>query len=316
MSTVQELFYESFSEFQSKILLDGKFGNKFKGFIFRGESSCRYKLLPSALRPEGRKKLRELVTTIKDESGTRRGLTVDEFDAVKGFYDLANYHGLYVPHVERLLNFFPISIQYGYLSCRKWIPEELYELFALAQHYGIPTRFLDWSFDIHVALYFAVAKVCYEQLCKINNGQSFDKDEFVLWMLNSEYFSYGNGRNLGLKFIVPTYQNNTNLLAQRGILSTVEDSINDDKIDIGDYTPLDKYILDSDLKLYNDMAIIYKIKIPYRECINAFLYLKSVGYTYARIFPGHANIVDDIKERKLWNFIDGDPLSPWMRPKG
>jgi hypothetical protein len=31
------------------------------------------------------------------------------------------------------------------------------EMFALAQHYGVPTRLLDWSIDPRAALYFAVA---------------------------------------------------------------------------------------------------------------------------------------------------------------
>ena len=32
-----------------------------------------------------------------------------------------------------------------------WLPEDLYELAGLAQHYGVPTRLLDWSQDIFVS---------------------------------------------------------------------------------------------------------------------------------------------------------------------
>lgn len=34
----------------------------------------------------------------------------------------------------------------------------LSQVIELAQHYGIPTRFLDWSYDIKVALYFALER--------------------------------------------------------------------------------------------------------------------------------------------------------------
>lgn len=37
----------------------------------------------------------------------------------------------------------------------KWLPENFLELAALAQHYGLSTRLIDWSKDIYTSLYFA-----------------------------------------------------------------------------------------------------------------------------------------------------------------
>ena len=58
------------------------------------------------------------------------------------------------------------------------IPEDLWELAALAQHYGIPTRLLDWTHDLHTALYFAV-----ESYMK-NKYIPEETKSIVLWALS------------------------------------------------------------------------------------------------------------------------------------
>lgn len=57
-----------------------------------------------------------------------------------------------------------------------WLSEDLYEIAGLAQHYGLPTRLLDWSQDIYVSLYFA----CIGAMNSIKNN-GFTDDNIVLW---------------------------------------------------------------------------------------------------------------------------------------
>jgi hypothetical protein len=55
------------------------------------------------------------------------------------------------------------------LQCEsKWIFDDLEELTALAQHYGIPTRMLDWTYDFDTALYFASINVAKKVVGKSN----------------------------------------------------------------------------------------------------------------------------------------------------
>lgn len=58
----------------------------------------------------------------------------------------------------------------------KYIPKNIVEWLALMQHYGAPTRFLDFSNSPYVATFFAVE----------NNL----KQDFALWIVNEKVFSY------------------------------------------------------------------------------------------------------------------------------
>ena len=189
-------------------------------WIYRGESSIRYRLLPSALRKDGREKLR-LISMIKNGTGSLDGYVIEEFSAIVGFYESANNQGLYVPYHKELQtnHHILLHILQDFVKDREINPV-YYELISLAQHYGIPTRFLDWTNDFYVAFFFAFRSAVYKIYENIARNSVKDglTDKIVVWALDRGNLQIPP-RDAPIRFITPCYNNNPNLAAQKGTFS-------------------------------------------------------------------------------------------------
>ena len=257
-------------------------------WIYRGESSARYTLLPSLLRENAYKRIARFLPD-KDLSD-RSCLSFYEAKLVIKFAKIANQQGLYITYRKEFM-LYDDDMAAAYLKVNnKILPEDLYELFALAQHYGIPTRFLDWTYDMYVACFFALRNAYGKRLQSQIDGIDLN-DKIVLWAIDMGFLQ-GKYRTTELYFVTPCYANNPNLAAQKGVLSFYDS--------IEDSTPLDKKIEKSQLE--NKQPLLYKFTLPYKEVPLSFASLYDMGYTYSRIFPGYASIATEIKER---NILDG-----------
>ena len=78
------------------------------------------------------------------------------------------------PHVRRWMH---NPNRYALINHEVWPQSEFYEIISLAQHNGLPTRALDWSYDFKVALYFAVEGI-------LDN----DESDCVVWAFNYKLF--------------------------------------------------------------------------------------------------------------------------------
>jgi hypothetical protein len=67
----------------------------------------------------------------------------------------------------------------GILPLTEFKPDNNWDLLALAQHHGLPTRLLDWTYHALVALWFAVERPAQ----KDSNGES---ENGVVWILAAD----------------------------------------------------------------------------------------------------------------------------------
>src|SRR5262249_27737075 len=94
-------------------------------------------------------------------------------------------------------------------------PTEYLALTALAQHYGIPTRLLDWAWKPLVAAYCAAADCV--------NHPDVPRTHLAVWAISSEFVTaVGSTRDPSFYLISAPAATNPNLHAQGGVFTLVQ----------------------------------------------------------------------------------------------
>ena len=278
-------------------------------YIFRGESSDKYKLIPSVLRDMyNRRRLPNFDipchSTITDEWQ----MIQQEYEFLKKFFWESDYNGLHIPNVDRLR--LKDKSDDLFSSPGKWLPNDFFELAGLAQHYGVPTRLLDWSQDIFVALYFAVSGTLKLEKQdspkdKESSGTSEQDNQgqyMVLWALNATWIE--SFPQKPLKIIIPPYNSNPNLCAQKGLFTLWQ--IDKHKKEKGikplfpysqiKITPLDELIEKEFGSLHLSKTFLYRIRISRSLARDLYIYLRSMSYDASKLFPGYYGVAKSMQE--------------------
>lgn len=239
---------------------------------------------------------------------------VKELNALMKFLSYADKVGLKVPanqKVRQLLehNFHNIFDSENGI----WPEEDFYELMALAQHYGIPTRVLDWSYDYRVSLYFAIKNILDD-----NYLRSEKPENGVLWAFNYKYFNHCyvlETKSYCTTHYRPEYNSNPNLNAQKGLFTFMIKRVWEDASQ-----PYDEFIEEflneynqSGRKMPKTEKAFYKFIIPEDEKPNILKELYSEGYSEEYLFPGYAGVTQTIENRiKLDRLIINQTLDKKM----
>ena len=289
-----------------------------RGWIFRGHGDAvRYKLLPTALRPEETKNLHALAQTpesAKQHPDVAISQWLAEARLVSGFASTADRIGLSlpeqssgaVPRLEKLVGKLDRHLETvldkpeQFKSPSRWWPEDDFvPLIALAQHHRLPTCFLDWTYDPYVAAYFAAR-------------DAIDKatETIGIWALQATWFSSPELTRLidkmmevRIGFPQPAKADNPNLLAQSGIFLLCSPKSCTPASSV-DRTPFEERLqrlqdfVDSNGITTSEEAstISHHFTMHGSEANELLWYLDKVGVDAARLFPGYDGVAQVLRD--------------------
>lgn len=276
-------------------------GDEPSQWAFRGQANAGWGLVPSILRDQAFG--RYLMPHERRFAEASPFFVVSaEFKAVQEFWMAADRAGLSVPEdsqivrsQERLTTFMASADPIAPL----WPPLELLSIIALAQHHGVPTRLLDWSWKPLVAAYFA--------------AQTSNEDEsathLAVWAIHTSQITSPPADPVGnlprLQVVTAPQASNRNLSAQAGLFT----------LDREHYAPpLDEVLVNLEVEGDSPVCILRKITLPRTERGALLRWLGLHGVTAASIFPSYDGVVRSIEERWSWDPLPRDLRSRLIPP--
>lgn len=267
--TAEELF-----DLLSPVSIHSKAMNG-KQFVFRGQSCCQQLLVPTSYRA------RDRLASTEAQSEFERKVLCE-------LYEASNKSGLAIPNYDTVLPFL------GRIS-GAWPPVELHRMIAFAQHHGVPTRFLDWTYMPYVAIYFAASGVIStitDSLSRLEDGVTREtvlsclkNKKLAIWQLElSNCLEHSSLKRHSEVVVVRTHAASSVNLAPQG----------------GVFTLTPTYSVESEkgrpdfLHALSDMgqlSCVTKYTVPYTQALALVQMCGAVGINEATLFPGVDGVV-------------------------
>jgi hypothetical protein len=269
------------------------------GWCFRGQD-CDQPLIPSALRES---------VSWPIEIPLALPKALHEFYAVVVFLRAADRSGLAIPHDAPELRAYPFQAAFGADFSMdvllRWPSEQIASVVALAQHYGIPTRLLDWTFRPLVAAYFAAYGLA-KEACDETRRTRYDASKnMVVWALNLRAIPPsvpGRADGVSRFAVVEAPQaTNPNLAAQAGLftLDREVDREPDGRRALEELLPAMLRQSGTRRQLTSD-PLFRKFTLPHTEARRLLRLVGLRGVTAAAVSPGHKGVADSLYEELIW----------------
>ncbi|MFH1821301.1 MAG: FRG domain-containing protein [Methanobacteriota archaeon] len=179
--------------------------------------------------------------------------------------------GRLTPHgtFEKIEKLILADFKRGLLPLSEFKPENNWDVLALAQHHGLPTRLLDWTYSALVALWFAVGEPPRDTNLKTQSG--------VVWILKSEVGDFKQEEDEDSPF------DNGKTKIFRGSVVSRRISAQAGLFTVHRLNDGDKFVALDKNRQFIDRLI--KITIPYGKFPEIRKLLGIMGVHHATIFP-------------------------------
>lgn len=309
-------------------------------WIYRGHGTDVWRLVPSALRQDAMRDLDRLVRLL-DAARTMNQLcrgadAIEESPSwddcnrrqwslearvVLRFMGEADRAGLELPgdalRFRRIVAHYITDLERPvYAGDSKggpdnWPPPELLPLVGLAQHYGLPTRLLDWTRSAYVAAYFAALDAC-----KRMDGSESNSETLSVWAFRPDSLSLtasGQGRVQVQTVTVPR-AGNANLHAQDGLF-TICWALNSEPDQRVDRRSMDEIVGDPRIPELDDRPVFQHFTLGTEEAGELLWWLDRAGVNGAKLFPDYGGAARAVREVRFHRFpLRWRPDSPTSAP--
>jgi len=244
-----------------------------KEHVFRGQPDATMPLEASAHRLRGRI---DAASTFGRKAVPAGHQVLFEASLLRSFLQGCDRSGLVVPGD---MPGFRDALQSSMLSFmnqpQEWPRRELYQILAVAQHHGIPTCFLDWTWRSYVAAYFAASTAL---------GMPVPPSHLAIWALNvSNHRSWQ-----GLGFVQMPGGTSSNLAAQAGVFTVskitqkaTETFIPTNFVSAGQ----------------NGHAVsLLKYVLPFDQAVPLLEGCHRLGVSGATLFPGYEGVAREVQD--------------------
>ena len=251
-----------------------------EGWVFRGQMDASWNLEPSVFRKGALDKYQNLFL----ESGHDKWQALEnEMAIIDRFAAMVDSHGFQVPGNNEALRTTVSEARFDRL------PHTLWEgVYALAQHYGVPTRLLDWSHKTLVGAYFA-CNLAAEYASDFRHGTSKQvkpPTRFAFWALNRQRTeSEVSSLDIATDFIAAPAALIPNLKAQAGLFSVLRFAKNGAGRTPNSYRPPDLNLWLEGQK-WSGEPLLYKFTLPIGQAGRLLAMLADADITAATVFPG------------------------------